>query len=85
MDSLMTTTDPRFAIISAMKPTDWSGNLEQFTSEETSALSSLVQQIHDYNLDKAEKPKIPQDILTVVTRWANMKMRAELNGIMKSG
>lgn len=66
-------TDPRFEIISKMKRGDTGMGLEQFSQAENEAARSLVQQIHDYNLDLCPKPDIPQDILAKLTRWTSVR------------
>ncbi len=66
-------TDPRFAIISKMKRGDTKTGLEQFSQAENEAAKSLVQEIHDYNLDMCPKPEIPPDILAKLTRWTSIR------------
>ena len=69
----MKDTDPRFAIISGMKPVDTKKGLTQFSQAENEAARSLVQEIHDYNLDLCPKPEIPPDILVQLTRWTSIR------------
>ena len=69
----MEDTDPRFEIISRMKRTDTGMGLAQFSPAENEAAKSLVQQIHDYNLDLCPKPEIPRDILVKLTLWTSVR------------
>ena len=69
----MKDTDPRFAIISKMKPDDTKTGLSQFSQAENKAARTLVQEIHDYNLDLCPKPEIPPDILVKLTQWTAIR------------
>ena len=69
----MEDTDPRFAIISKLKRGDIRTGLTQFSQAENEAAKSLVQEIHDYNLDLCPKPEIPPDILVNLTRWTSIR------------
>jgi hypothetical protein len=69
----MEDTDPKFAIISKMKRGDIRMGLAQFNQAENEAAKSLVQEIHDYNLDLCPKPEIPPDILVKLTGWTSIR------------
>ena len=74
----MKTTDPRFEIISRMKLGESTLVLAQFTPAENEAAASVVQEIHDYNLDLRPKPDLPPDILAKASEWAEIRMAEQV-------
>ncbi len=78
-------TDPRFEIISKMKRGDSGLGLAQFSPAENEAAKSLVQEIHDYNLDLCPKPDIPPDILVNLTRWTSIRDNEMVANQMSKG
>ncbi len=81
----MEDTDPRFAIISKIKRGDTGMGLAQFSQAENEAAKSLVQEIHDYNLDLCPKPEIPPDILVKLTRWTSIRDNEMVANQMSKG
>ena len=61
-----------------MKPGESSLGLAQFTPAENEAAASVVQEIHDYNLDRCPKPDLPPDILAKASEWAEIRMAEQV-------
>ena len=66
----------KFELILSAKP-DASQPLTQFTPSQLATFEELIQWLHDYNLQRREKPNFPPEILRQLTLFEAVRNSQE--------